>query len=91
VISHEALCLGYDLHCTKGDTVRHVEVKGIRGSKCSFILTANEKDFADRNASFYLCVVVNALNSKYRAIHEFTAAQLASDFSVEPLSFAVRL
>lgn len=91
VMSHEDLNLGYDLQCQKSNATLYVEVKGVRGSKCSFILTSNERDFAERNGSFRLCVVTNALNSRHRAIHEFTPADLASKFYIEPLSFAVRL
>lgn len=91
VISHETLNLGYDLHRHRAAVIRHIEVKGVRGSNCSFILTANEKDFAARSDSFRLCVVVNALDPTHRAIREFTNTELNSDFSIEPLAFAVRL
>lgn len=91
VISRESLNLGYDLHCQKLGEVRALEVKGVRGSNCSFILTSNEKDFAEHNESFRLSVVLNALRPTHRVIREFTRAQLLRDFSIEPLSFAVQL
>jgi hypothetical protein len=91
VFSQEPLNLGYDLLCTRADEIRHVEVKGVRGSECSFILTANERDFAERNESFYLCVVVSALDPACRKINEFTAAEMNSRFIFKPVSFVARL
>jgi hypothetical protein len=91
VLSQEALNLGYDLLCTRANDIRHVEVKGVRGSECSFILTANERDFAESNESFHLCVVVNTLDPACREIHEFTASEMTSRFVFKPISFVARL
>ena len=91
VLSQEALNLGYDLLCTRADEIRYVEVKGVRGSECSFILTANERDFADKNESFCLCVVLSSLDPACRTIHEFTAAEMNSRFVFKPVSFVARL
>jgi hypothetical protein len=44
VTSRERFCLGYDLYCKRGQKEEHVEVKGIRGAVCSFIITANERE-----------------------------------------------
>lgn len=91
VVSHENRKYGYDLHCTNAQVVHHVEVKGVRGRDCSFILTANEMDFSCERNSFRLCVVTNALDHKHRKIEMFTASELASKFDFEPLAFAARL
>jgi hypothetical protein len=91
VVSHEDRKYGYDLHCTRSQTTLHVEVKGVKGRDCSFILTANEREFSTERASFRLCVVTSALDAKHREIHTFTAAELASKFDFEPLAFSARL
>lgn len=54
--------VGYDLHCTKGNQVACVEVKGTSGSREEFILTANEYESAKANEDFVLCIVTNALS-----------------------------
>lgn len=58
VTSREALHLGYDLLCTERNSTHHVEVKGIRGSLCSFPITANETQAAEADPNFRLCVVL---------------------------------
>ncbi len=42
VMSKESEKVGYDLLCRRGSAVHHVEVKGIRGAICSFMITAKK-------------------------------------------------
>lgn len=43
VQSREAEKLGYDLQCSRGSAVHHVEVKGVSGPDCSFEVTAKRR------------------------------------------------
>ena len=90
VVSHEDRKYGYDLHCSKSQMICHVEVKGLQGSACSFILTANEKEFSQGRSSFRLCVVTNALDPENREIQTFTADELSSKFDLEPVAYYAR-
>ena len=51
---------GYDLLCKRGSRVRHVEVKGCKGSKIQFIITANEKRAWSSDRHFILALVTGA-------------------------------
>jgi hypothetical protein len=88
VISVENECLGYDLDCTKGKQLQHVEVKGIRGSLCSFIITPNELDASRGDPLFRLCAVTNATDTP--KFHWFSGERLLLDFRFEPASFYAR-
>ena len=56
---------GYDLLCTKGGQQEHVEVKGIRGTRPTFIITASELAQATSDKAFRLCVVTDALGDPH--------------------------
>ena len=56
---------GYDLLCTKGGQQEHVEVKGIRGTRPTFIITAGELARATSDKAFRLCVVTEALGDPH--------------------------
>jgi hypothetical protein len=88
VVSVEKDCLGYDLDCTKGKQLQHVEVKGIRGSLCSFIITPNELDASRGDPLFRLCAVTNTTDSP--RFHWFSGERLSLEFRFEPASFYAR-
>lgn len=54
---------GFDLQCSKDDVIEDVEVKGVRSSEPSFIITAGELKQANRNPRFVLRIVTSALSS----------------------------
>jgi len=91
VKSKEAEKPGYDLLCSRGPVVHHVEVKGISGPTCSFNITANEKRKADVDLAFRLIAVTYALNSKRRELSRFTGSELLRKFRFVPLSYSARL
>jgi hypothetical protein len=48
----------YDLHCSKSNEVRYIEVKGTQGNGLDIVLTAGEVKFIEKNkANCVLCVV----------------------------------
>ncbi len=88
VESVEEKDIGYDLLCTRGRKVEHVEVKGVKGNLCSFIITANELNLAHGDPTFKLYAVTSALvNPK---LHCFSGAELALKFRFEPTAFWAR-
>lgn len=80
--------VGYDLHCTKGDQVERVEVKGTSGTKEEFILTANEYAKAQTDATFVLYLVTNSLNKPRPK--KYSAKRLLEKFQLTPLSYRVK-
>lgn len=52
---------GYDLHASRGDEERHVEVKGTIGSGASVILTRNEVRHARANPALAVLAVVSGI------------------------------
>jgi len=87
VQSMEAEKLGYDLQCSRGSIVHHVEVKGIAGTDCSFVVTANEKGKALTDPAFRLIAVTRALEAKRRELLRFTGSKFLGEFRFAPLSF----
>jgi Domain of unknown function (DUF3883) len=88
VISVEPDGLGYDLLCRKESLVEHVEVKGVKGDLCSFIITANEMNVAQYDNTFKLCAVTQALTSP--TLHWFNSTELLTCFDFEPTAFWAR-
>jgi Holliday junction resolvase-like predicted endonuclease len=80
--------LGFDLICTKGDEVLHVEVKGIRGSDIAFIMTAGERRAA-RTKHFVLAVVCNAL--KKPSLRFWSGRELEREFKFTEIQYRVSL
>jgi hypothetical protein len=68
VESREVTGCGYDLECRKGDTVEHVEVKGLSGSDLTFLLTHGEARTAETDPAFVLFIVADALSGSPRLI-----------------------
>lgn len=79
--------LGYDLHCERGAEVAHVEVKGIRGRVCSFLITANELEAARTDPCFGLSVVLRALDPGEQEIRTFSGQELQALFRFEAVSY----
>lgn len=90
VTSQEHRCLGYDLCCTHGKIVEHVEVKGIRGAVCSFIITANETQASRTDPLFKLWVVTNARIPSRRKLWRFPGAKLGTTFDLQLIAFVAR-
>lgn len=54
---------GWDLTATRGDSERHLEVKGVSSSMPSILLTRNELRTAERDPAWGLAVVTTALSN----------------------------
>ena len=87
----EGESVGYDLLCRHGSAVHHVEVKGIRGAVCSFIITANEKKKAELDPAFRLIAVTHALEANRRRLSKFMGPEVLRKFHFAPLSFMAKL
>lgn len=81
--------VGYDLHCTKGDDVECVEVKGSSAFDQRFIMTANELNKAKSDPHFVLYVVTDVL--KKPVARRYSGPELLSLFKFMPLQFQVKL
>jgi len=77
---------GYDLKCRKSGREEHVEVKGIRGSNISFIITAGEVACAETDPAFTLCAVTQALSDNPR-LHKRSASQFLKEFTLTTISY----
>lgn len=86
VESVEAEQCGYDLHCTRGDQERHVEVKGTQATQPAFIITAQELRCADEDDAFELWVVVSALAEEPQA-HRYTGKELRRHFRLQAVQY----
>lgn len=79
--------LGYDLVCTRSRTKRHIEVKGIQGSKVAFLITAAEVRQWRGNPLCQIAVVTSALRKP--SVTMFTKKDLLS-FTLEEVLFRAR-
>lgn len=86
VESVEAKRCGYDLHCTKGDQERHVEVKGTQGSQPAFIITVQELRCSVEDDAFELWVVAEALANAPKA-HRYSGAELSKHFQFQAVQY----
>jgi hypothetical protein len=77
---------GFDLECRKGQVVENVEVKGVRGTKQSFIITAGEVEQARRNNEFVLIVVTSAL-SKSPVLTRYSGAEFGRKFELAAVQY----
>ena len=82
-VEHVRDVVGYDLDCTLGDQVEHVEVKGTAGREEAFIITEAEKRLAEIDPRFHLVIVTDALGepslARYRGREAFEALCLQAD------------
>lgn len=81
--------VGYDLHCTKGDKVECVEVKGTTGSQERFIITANELNKAKTDPLFVLYIVTNVLTKPTQK--KYLGKQLIAQFDIQPIQYFATL
>jgi hypothetical protein len=86
VSSVESLNLGFDLLAEKGNQRREIEVKGVRGTRPEFIITANEVAASKLGNSWELWVVTEALSSRPK-IQKFAVADFKEKFELKPLSY----
>lgn len=91
VQSKESEKVGYDLLCSRGSVVQHVEVKGISGPVCSFPITAKEKKRAEDDPAFRLIAMTNALKANRRELSKFRGSEFLRKFRFAPTNFMARL
>jgi Protein NO VEIN, C-terminal len=85
VRSAESEKVGYDLECINGKRCLHVEVKGIRGTKVSFILTNGERRRAAEDSQFQLVAVTSALSKP--ALHRYQGPEMERHFAFSTLQW----
>ena len=90
VQSVEAERRGYDLLCMKNSTEEYVEVKGVKGTVPSFIITAGEVRQARTNPQFILCVVTSALSDTPQ-MFRYTGWEFAQKFRLKELAYQASL
>jgi hypothetical protein len=89
VRSVESEKCGFDLVCRRGSTEENVEVKGIKGEKMSFIITAAEASQAKINDKFVLCIVLSAVSNP--KLYRFKGESFLKKFDLKPVSFIATL
>jgi hypothetical protein len=77
---------GFDLVCSKDGVVEDVEVKGVRGTQASFIITAGEVEQAHENGRFFLVVVTSALASS-RKITKYSGKEFGRLFDLSAIQY----
>lgn len=85
----EADRCGYDLQCSRGQSERHVEVKGTSGVPDQFVLTPLEMRRAQDDPKFTLVLVGHALGSG-RTIEQWERQSFEDVFRIEPLRYVAR-
>lgn len=81
---------GFDLRCSKGSVIEEVEVKGVRGSEPSFIITAGEVQQAQVSRRFVLMVVTSALSSS-AIITSYSGAEFRRRFRLSAIQYLAAL
>jgi hypothetical protein len=81
---------GYDLRCTKKGAEESVEVKGVRGTGLSFIITANEVKQARNNSGFVICIVNSALSANPQ-MTRYSGKDLIDNFEFVDLAYRASL
>jgi hypothetical protein len=89
LVSREKDNVGYDFDATRGQSVRHIELKGARGPMPSFPITEHEVATARVDPDWWLVVVTDALSASPR-LHEWNGADFVREFSLRPLSHMAR-
>ncbi|HET7089019.1 MAG TPA: DUF3883 domain-containing protein [Anaerolineae bacterium] len=77
---------GFDLLCSKGSKVEHVEVKGIKGDTESFMITASEVKQV-RIDQYFVLYVVRFATSKQPQLSQYTAKAFVKKFDLAPMVF----
>ncbi|MEU4607428.1 DUF3883 domain-containing protein [Kribbella sp. NPDC023972] len=78
---------GWDLTASRGETERHLEVKGVSSSMPSILLTRNELRAAERDGSWLLAIVTTALTTP--KLQEFSRDAVIA--AADPTVFRVNL
>ena len=81
---------GYDLRCRRGHQEKHVEVKGVSGTRVAFVITERELTQAKENPKFSLCVVTKALSQK-PSLYHWEGESILDVFAFRPLQYAAKL
>lgn len=81
---------GFDMECTKGGAVEHVEVKGVRGTGLCFVITSGEVKQALENPKFFLVVVTSALTSS-PTLTKFSGAEFGQRFDLSAIQYRAAL
>lgn len=90
IVSVEADCCGYDLHCERAGKELHVEVKGTTANVPGFIMTRSEFARARTDAQFLLCVVTDVL-TKFPSVHRFNSEEMSKAFDLEAIQYRATL
>jgi len=76
----------FDLRCTRGSELAHVEVKGVAGRERRFVITAGELRRAQQDEHFVLALVTSAL-SEQPILECLAACEFLAQFSFEPVQY----
>jgi hypothetical protein len=90
VTSVEAEGCGYDLLCERRGRQLHVEVKGVAGMECQFIMTRGELRTALQDDDFVLALVRSALGND-RRIDLWSARRFRREARPDPIQYSVLL
>jgi hypothetical protein len=77
---------GFDLECSKEGEIEHVEVKGVRGTDQSFIITSGEVRQAEMNPNFVLTVVTEALSPSPK-LTKHSGAEFGRRFDLSAIQY----
>ena len=84
----------YDLHCTKAQEVKYVEVKGTQTGGTDIVLTAGEVKFIQKNGSHSILCIVHGITVKGRRSPKASGGKLClmepfdlSAGTLKPLAF----
>ena len=86
VVSRESDRVGCDLYCVRDTEELHVEVKGTSGTEERFIITEGERQRAEDDPLFWLCLVTRAL-SEQAEIVDYPRDELFKHFKLGPLQY----
>ena len=80
---------GFDLECARGSDRLHVEVKGISGGVCAFILTSGELRRAREDRYFRIYAVTAAIE-KRPSLRVISGPDLETGFKLSPLAWMAK-
>jgi len=81
---------GFDLECQRNTEVQHVEVKGVRSTEQSFIITSNELEQARKDPKFVLIVVTLAL-SALPVLTRYSGTEFCRRFKLSAVQYRAAL
>jgi hypothetical protein len=90
VQSRERDKCGFDLECSKMGALEQVEVKGVRGTGLSFVITAGEIGQARNNSKFFLVVVTEALTESPK-LTKFSGVDFCRRFNLSAIQYRAAL